>query len=537
MIVTGRDFAELTADIDHFEAEFLALAVRTMRQVAERSGHVRVAAVSEEPGEPFFSLDDLAMIATFWAAGVPELAALLLAVWRASAGALRASIGRQRADQGLPETTGDDDLDLRLAEEYLASAQNRMVRFADVLWEVAREQLLEGFAGGESIGELRDRLMDVPGLTAARATRVARTEVVSASNAGSLSLVLEMGFTGTKTWLATEDARTRHTHAEAEGQTVDLRASFEVGTSSLFFPGDPSGAPEEIINCRCDMTYNLEDEMADEELTASAEAATAALSPAESAPAYVITLPELPDPGWFTEPELEDLDGPVTLTDQGRFYGWLAPPGAKHRSFSQDVGVPSGNVDYSKFMSRETITADGSRVRCGVVTMDCGHAPLTPEFDATASAEHYDNTCSIAANVVIGEKVTPKGVGTWVAGAALPGLSAGQFLRILSSAMSGDWRPSKERRGWYEFVAALLVPVPGFATERHAVTASAAEEGGITCTVPITYAESECAPCTASAPQEEPVTDFSSEVREVLRMVHPEIAAEAAALHASIMDT
>lgn len=525
MIVTGRDFGELTADIDRFEAEFLALAVKVMRQVAEEIGRVRVAA-ADDRGEPFISLDDLALIAALWAAGVPDLSAFLLAVWRAAVGALRASIRRAR---GREPDAEEEDFDLRLAEAYLADASNRMVRFSDVLWEQARAQLLTGFELGESIEELRDRLMQVPGLSAARATTVARTEVVSASNAGSTSLVLEMGFKGTKTWLATEDERTRPTHVMAEGQTVDLRASFDVGGAPLLFPGDPSGPPEEIINCRCTTTYDLEDEMADEELIA-------ALSP-DGSRAYVITLPELPDPAWFAEPSLDMLDGPVTLTDRGQFYGWLAPPGAKHRGFSQDVPVPTGNVDYSKFMSRETITADGSRVRCGVVTMDCGHAPLTEEFhDASAAAEHYDNTCSIAANVVIGEKVTPQGVGTWVAGGAAPWLDGQAFLKILSSAMSGDWRPSKEKRGWYEFVAALLVPVPGFATDRQAVTASAQEEGDITCTVPISYAVSECTPCTAAVPEPAPEPeDFTDRVREVLRMVHPEIVSEAEAFYASVM--
>ena len=29
--------------------------------------------------------------------------------------------------------------------------------------------------------------------------------------------------------------------------------------------------------------------------------------------------------------------------------------------------------------------------------------------------------------------------------------------------LSGDWQPHRDKAGWQEFIAALLVPVPGFA--------------------------------------------------------------------------
>lgn len=50
---------------------------------------------------------------------------------------------------------------------------------------------------------------------------------------------------------STEDHRTRATHREADGQRVALGAPFRVGGFELAFPGDPSGPPQETIQCRC----------------------------------------------------------------------------------------------------------------------------------------------------------------------------------------------------------------------------------------------------------------------------------------------
>lgn len=65
----------------------------------------------------------------------------------------------------------------------------------------------------------------------------------------------------TKTWVAEEDERTRPTHRRADGQTVRATTAFRVGKARLQYPGDPSGPPEEVINCRCYLSwepnYNL----------------------------------------------------------------------------------------------------------------------------------------------------------------------------------------------------------------------------------------------------------------------------------------
>lgn len=98
--------------------------------------------------------------------------------------------------------------------------------------------------------------------SAARATLIARTEIVGAVNGGSLAAVqIVSDATGakyTKVWLTSPGAQyPRHEDYDGlDGQTVDLDGSFDVGGDALEFPGDPSGSAEEVCNCRCTMVYD-----------------------------------------------------------------------------------------------------------------------------------------------------------------------------------------------------------------------------------------------------------------------------------------
>lgn len=88
-----------------------------------------------------------------------------------------------------------------------------------------------------------------------RAKRIARTEVVSASNYGSIQGAKQTGLGLKKFWIATFDSRVRKTHKKAHGQTVGMDEKFKVGKAELDFPGDPRGLAKEVINCRCAIGY------------------------------------------------------------------------------------------------------------------------------------------------------------------------------------------------------------------------------------------------------------------------------------------
>ncbi len=94
------------------------------------------------------------------------------------------------------------------------------------------------------------------GMGASRARTIARTETHSASQDAAFEVVQASGIDVTKEWVSVEDDRTREDHAEANGQEVAMHERFEIGDDELLYPGDPSGSPEEIINCRCVCVYN-----------------------------------------------------------------------------------------------------------------------------------------------------------------------------------------------------------------------------------------------------------------------------------------
>lgn len=182
-----------------------------------------------------------------------------------------------------------------------------------------------------------------------------------------------------------------------------------------------------------------------------------------TASSYVMEIPDLPPAAWFDEPRDEPDIGAITITDDGRMFGYLAPKHVAHRGIrDKRVTVPMGNVDYGIWMNRVTIADDGrggfTRLATGPITMDCGHAVASPRVVGAARREHYDNSCSVVATVRVGENSR----GVWIAGAVLPDVTADQIRRMMACQLSGDWGPHRERPGKRELAGALLVPVPGF---------------------------------------------------------------------------
>jgi hypothetical protein len=213
-------------------------------------------------------------------------------------------------------------------------------------------------------------------------------------------------------------------------------------------------------------------------------------APFESLPlvaaGHVIELPDRPPAHWFDRPTDVTPRGALTVTDEGRLYGYLAPAGVAHRAFpSRRVEAPMGRVDYSRWMGRETIVAGGGRVVTGVITMGCGHCPPNASSDPAERMKHYDNTCSVAATARIGEDQH----GVWIAGALHPGVTGEQVARIMACVLSGDWAPHPERPGWQEFVAALLVPVPGFPMARSGPSVRLEQGALVAAAVPVRFAE------------------------------------------------
>jgi hypothetical protein len=180
---------------------------------------------------------------------------------------------------------------------------------------------------------------------------------------------------------------------------------------------------------------------------------------AVTAAAWTVTIPEVWPEDWFAEPRDDPPFGALHITPNGRVYGYLGPSQVAHRAFrasGRTVTIPRG-VDYSEFQNKPCLVAgaDGQvyRIAAGNITFDCGHpSPYdTRREDPSWAMQHYDNSCSIAARVRVGENSR----GTWVAGGLLHGITPDAVERMMGCALSGDWQGGKLN-------AALLVPVEGF---------------------------------------------------------------------------
>lgn len=155
----------------------------------------------------------------------------------------------------------DFDLHDSYAEHWLAGKVARLARDANattlesITQEVADavgEAVSAGFSESETIAQVADRIRGVYNFAdETRAVRIARTEIVGASNAGSFEGMKRTGV-DRKEWLSSKDERVRETHQDLDGQTVGINEDFVSSSGArLAFPGDPDGPPEEIIQCRC----------------------------------------------------------------------------------------------------------------------------------------------------------------------------------------------------------------------------------------------------------------------------------------------
>lgn len=113
-----------------------------------------------------------------------------------------------------------------------------------------RVSLMEGLNLGESEATMADRVDEVFRIRKNNAMTIARTETTRSINFGQIEGYRQNGIK-TKEWAAGIDGDTRDAHRAADGQKRGLDDPFLVGGEYLQTPGDPSGSPENTINCRC----------------------------------------------------------------------------------------------------------------------------------------------------------------------------------------------------------------------------------------------------------------------------------------------
>jgi HK97 family phage portal protein len=180
--------------------------------------------------------------------------------WRRRTGEIMRPFVERVWRRGGVSITGSFDLD---EPDVARALRDRVEELAGQVTatteQVIRSQVLaHGVAEGESIPELRARLQRVfTNLSDYRATMIARTETVGGYNASAWLAALDAGAVR-KTWLSTDDARTRATHRAAKGTTVAMTKRFPLTESR--WPADPAAPANQSIQCRCALTFHFDEE-------------------------------------------------------------------------------------------------------------------------------------------------------------------------------------------------------------------------------------------------------------------------------------
>lgn len=147
----------------------------------------------------------------------------------------------------------------------LALTYNLLVRIPDEVHAMVVSAILEGTNRGESTEQIAQRVDDILTFTGSenwtnRAQVIAQTETNRHFNGSQLAHALlheKNGAQGmTKEWDTMMDGKERVEHRDANENVKPLSQPFIVGGEQLLFPGDPTGSPWNVINCRCGIKIN-----------------------------------------------------------------------------------------------------------------------------------------------------------------------------------------------------------------------------------------------------------------------------------------
>jgi hypothetical protein len=193
----------------------------------------------------------------------------------AAATAFGVRIWQQSKSLGLDLERKEDFAQTMLMEamKYLAREVIReriggvvMTTRANIIRAIAR-----GFVEGLGQNDIADMIMEqAPQISKNRAKTIARTEVHGAANYGALQAAKRAGVAHKKEWLSAQDLRTRSIeagdewdHLTYDGTTVGMDETFSFQSANgqrdaLQYPGDPSGAGGNVINCRCTLAFTVD---------------------------------------------------------------------------------------------------------------------------------------------------------------------------------------------------------------------------------------------------------------------------------------
>jgi len=154
----------------------------------------------------------------------------------------------QQLDTPVTFTTTEREV-IRFIEDMKYNVPKQVNDFTN---ELLKRNFVEALTNGESIADVTRRVENVMQFcTRTRARRIAQTTMIAAVNKGAMEGNRQSGVVWGTQWIGALDERIRpdHERLTVNQTAVPLGKRFPI--VNLEYPGDPSGAPEQIINCRC----------------------------------------------------------------------------------------------------------------------------------------------------------------------------------------------------------------------------------------------------------------------------------------------
>ena len=272
----------IDSDIKREHARQLRLRARLERKFSRlfraeinRASRLMIADYAATGADPQMPLDHYrnmegiyaALITTTVGVFAPRISDSVKSIGMASA----LSIGLEYS-QGLQVARSVKDINAdffaRLAADYLFDEAIR--RRITSVTTTTRQNIITaidvGMSEGAGTAEIaRNIRRSVPRISRARSALISRTEVHGASSHASDQAARALGLPLKKEWVAVGDDRTRDDHADINGDIVGMDAVFSVGGESMTGPGDPSASAGNVINCRCVLSYIVDDQAQDDQ--------------------------------------------------------------------------------------------------------------------------------------------------------------------------------------------------------------------------------------------------------------------------------
>ena len=150
-------------------------------------------------------------------------------------------------------------VDAFINEQVGTQVARIQARTVTLLQRVADTAIAETLSAAETARRMRDVYKRWAGkdpelpFDNSRAMTISRTEIHSASGFASHEAAIQTGVVIGKRWLSSRDGQVRDEHSPLDDGTI--YAINEAYPNGLMYPGDPSGAQAETINCRCQELY------------------------------------------------------------------------------------------------------------------------------------------------------------------------------------------------------------------------------------------------------------------------------------------